>query len=354
MKRYLIIFVLLLAGKASFNQKLTGQWKGYFDSNGNSSIYSEGNTEYVLELDINGSEISGSSYSYFSGRKYYVICTLSGTFDKKSKKAVITETRRVKGNTPFEEDCLQVHTLMYVKEDNIEKLIGTWKPVPNQKGGGGCGVGSTELTRRTLKNDLASYNKNTKVSPFSAPKIKPPYKEVAKNTVKPRQPEIVQNNTKRQPVNPLGNNKAGILPASDDTAVAPSLSVQEKKAPESIVAIKSNFEKRDSKILNTINLKNETFKIDLYDNGTVDGDSVSLFYNGKLILTHQRLTTRPITVMLTANADETNELTMYAENLGEIPPNTALMVITDGNDRYEARIESDLNKSGTIRFVHKK
>ena len=44
---------------------------------------------------------------------------------------------------------------------------------------------------------------------------------------------------------------------------------------------------------------------------------------------------------------------MYADNLGSIPPNTALMVVTDGGNRYEVRISSDLQKSGLIRFVHK-
>jgi hypothetical protein len=44
---------------------------------------------------------------------------------------------------------------------------------------------------------------------------------------------------------------------------------------------------------------------------------------------------------------------MYADNLGSIPPNTALMVVTDGNNRYEVRISSDLEKSGVIRFIHK-
>jgi len=48
-----------------------------------------------------------------------------------------------------------------------------------------------------------------------------------------------------------------------------------------------------------------------------------------------------------------NELVMYAENLGTIPPNTALMVVTDGTKRYEVRITSDLKKSGAIHFIHK-
>ncbi len=44
---------------------------------------------------------------------------------------------------------------------------------------------------------------------------------------------------------------------------------------------------------------------------------------------------------------------MYAENLGEIPPNTALMVITDGDSRYEVNVSSDLQNSGSVHFIHK-
>jgi hypothetical protein len=43
---------------------------------------------------------------------------------------------------------------------------------------------------------------------------------------------------------------------------------------------------------------------------------------------------------------------MYADNLGAIPPNTALMIVTDGTKRYEVRIESDTEKSGSVVFTH--
>ena len=59
---------------------------------------------------------------------------------------------------------------------------------------------------------------------------------------------------------------------------------------------------------------------------------------------------------LKLQVDETravNELIMYAENLGTIPPNTALMVVNEGDNRYEVRISSALKKSGVIRFIHK-
>lgn len=66
------------------------------------------------------------------------------------------------------------------------------------------------------------------------------------------------------------------------------------------------------------------------------------------------LSEKPISLTLDATTDyKINELTMYADNLGSIPPNTALMVVTDGEKRYEVRISSDLKKSGTIRFIHK-
>ena len=103
-----------------------------------------------------------------------------------------------------------------------------------------------------------------------------------------------------------------------------------------------------------IEVENETFKVDFYDNGDIDGDTISVFYNGKLIEANKRLTDKALNLTLLINPNVIiNELIMYAENLGSIPPNTAVMIVTDGGKRYEVRIASDLKKSGVIRFVHK-
>jgi hypothetical protein len=51
---------------------------------------------------------------------------------------------------------------------------------------------------------------------------------------------------------------------------------------------------------------------------------------------------------------EINEITMFADNLGSIPPNTALMIVNDGKKRYELRLTSSLEKSATIRIKKKK
>ena len=112
--------------------------------------------------------------------------------------------------------------------------------------------------------------------------------------------------------------------------------------------------RRNSELVKTIEIDNNSFTVDLYDNGEIDGDSVSLFFNSKLLLSHKRLSDKAIRLTLDVdNNQNINELIMYAENLGSIPPNTALMVINDGDNRYEVRISSDLQKSGVIRFIHK-
>ena len=92
----------------------------------------------------------------------------------------------------------------------------------------------------------------------------------------------------------------------------------------------------------------------MYDNGEIDGDSISLLFNGNLILSHKRLSDKALRLKLEIDKDkDINELIMYAENLGTIAPNTALMVVNDGDNRYEVRISSDLQKSGVIRFMHR-
>ena len=355
MTRVLIAIVFFLFSNTLIAQKINGQWRGYFNSNGDIVLSSGDNTEYVLELEVNGSVITGYSYSYFQNRRYYVICSLSGTYYKSTKSMKVTETARVKGFTPPEwSDCLQTHILTYQKEGTNEELTGRWVTAPGQVGE--CGKGLTTLTRRTISKDLSSYNKSRSGTPFSAQKpvakprtVKPP---IVKQGTKKTPPPVVKNNPKPKPAE-IAPPVAKTEPVQRDI---PDIIVPEKKAQQGPIIKPSNksFEKRSSDLIKTIEISNPTFKIDLYDNGDIDGDSVSLFYNGKLLLSHKRLTDKPLSLSLDASTgDETNELTMYAENLGTIPPNTALMIVTDGDKRYEVRIASDLKKSGTIRFVYK-
>jgi len=115
------------------------------------------------------------------------------------------------------------------------------------------------------------------------------------------------------------------------------------------------YKERQNVVTQEIEVESDSVTVSLYDNGEVDGDSVSIFYNDKLLAASQRLSAKA--VQLTIGVDSTkpyNDLSMFANNLGSIPPNTALMLIHDGKKRYEVRLSSSLEKNGTVWIKRKK
>lgn len=98
-----------------------------------------------------------------------------------------------------------------------------------------------------------------------------------------------------------------------------------------------------------------SLRLDFYDNAETDGDSISVLVNGRTIISHQKLSAQPITVFVKIDLDNTfQEVEMHAENLGSIPPNTALLVVTAGKKRYQLFLSSTTEKSARVRFVYNK
>ena len=338
-------FILLLISSTLAAQDFEGQWKGSFNETSYGFSGLEGDRiDYVLELQTAGSDVSGYSYTYFNEgpKRYYTICKLTGSLNEATKDIVVTEISRVKYNTPpgFQ-NCFQTHKLHYVKDSgDIETLRGTWIPAPNQDGN--CGYGTTFLSRRIVKRmalGVKPVDKSTTTQPPKntiASKLKSnPPKTTHKTTPKPK--PVVKN-----PIVKKDNTKKDI----------PSM-IPEIKKPDTIQQRISGFEPRRKDIIKTIPISQPTFRVDFYDNGEIDGDSITVFYNSKIILSHKMLSTKAIslTLALDENVRE-NVITMYADNLGSIPPNTAFMIVTDGNKRYEVHISSDTEKSGSVVFVH--
>jgi outer membrane protein OmpA-like peptidoglycan-associated protein/tetratricopeptide (TPR) repeat protein len=101
----------------------------------------------------------------------------------------------------------------------------------------------------------------------------------------------------------------------------------------------------------------DSVRIDLYDNGVFDSDSVSVIYNKQLVSYKQVLqTNKPVTFYVKLNAEPMqNEMILFAENMGLTPPNSALMVITDGDKkRTEVNVTSDLEHNTVIYFIRVK
>jgi hypothetical protein len=392
----LIFSFLYLAGSA---QKLSGQWTGGFISSGDPW---GGGTEYVLELEVKDSKVQGFSYTYFvypGSKRYYVICRLSGTYDKGSKSVVVTEVEKVKSNTPPDfRDCLQTHMLTYMKQGSQESLQGKWKPARTQDK---CGTGETNLTRRTLakmtptqpEETISQKNSTTRTAPGttqpstgkSSPKSTPaksapgsaPSRSQDNATAKSASPQGgktgAPSTAKQSPPKTLGNPQVGgtkektatvkttkpppppAKPKDIEKPVTidkPAAKTVQPVAPGVISATGlGKLEKRTKQVIKLIEVPEQSFTVKLYDNGQIDGDTVSLFFNGKLMVSSQRLSTNPITLEIKLDPGrEDNDLVMYAENLGTIPPNTALMVVTVGDKRYEVNITSTEQTSGSVRF----
>jgi hypothetical protein len=347
MKVYVLLFLFLGFCSVAFSQDFSGQWKGEFtDKSTSSGSWGGDRCEYVLDLECKGSNVSGYSYTYFTdeGKRYYTICRLKGIVNKQSKYVEVTEVERTKTNVPANiRNCFQVHRLSYAKVADAENLQGSWAPAPNQSGN--CGFGTTLLSRRALVSSFPNFKSSgSKNGPVKTIARVPPVQKSKPPVAQAKKPVIAQKVIvpKPEPVLPQ-NKKQNVVVDEQET----------RQLPQTANITPLKIEKRNNTVLKTLEVENATIKIDLYDNGEVDGDSISLYYNNKLLLSKKRLTEKAISLTIPVEGNGVNELVMYAENLGTIPPNTALMVVMDGTRRYEVRITSDLQKSGTIRFIHK-
>jgi len=116
--------------------------------------------------------------------------------------------------------------------------------------------------------------------------------------------------------------------------------------------IEEEFKIREKIIATDIPVTGDSIELRFYDNAEIDGDSISLFLNNKLIFQHIRLTGAAYTIKLpVGELNETNELVMVAENLGSIPPNTSYMLAIVDNKRYEAMLKSTEESSAVIRLT---
>ncbi|MEP7255414.1 MAG: LamG domain-containing protein [Ferruginibacter sp.] len=171
-------------------------------------------------------------------------------------------------------------------------------------------------------DDIRIYNRALKPAEITA---------LCKEQQKPKKPEPVK---EIQP------------PVIEKIIVKEELIVKEKQPVKEI-----QLEKRNNDLIRQITVDHDSISVTLYDNGEIDGDSITLIYNDKILTTHQRLTDKPLTFYIKiAPGNSRNELVMYAENLGSIPPNTALMIINDGDKRYEVNINSTKKSNGSVSF----
>jgi len=347
-------------------QDVTGIWKGYF--------ITDGGEQYKLEFQVkqnNTSSITGVSYSYLDVR-FYGKATMTGNLEKTEQKFQIQELRTVEVKNPLGGGtCLMNYSFNYSKSGKEEFLEGTFiaraedrKNPKNNGEWGGCGGGKVYL-RRVQNSDFYvepflrdKPNVSTTVKPKTNPLVdnKTPVKTNSSTTKKINTP--VKNNTAR-----TNTGRTNTSTRSTTSTTSKTDSTKKIVIPPTVknpVAEKKNItpnvlKTRENALAQTITVNTDEVTIKLYDNGEIDDDTISVFVDKQLMLSHQRLSAVPITLKLKFDVDDDeHEVVMVAENLGRIPPNTSLMVINAGDKRYQVQITSTEQKNAMVRFKYVK
>ncbi|MEP6596213.1 MAG: hypothetical protein ABJA71_09710 [Ginsengibacter sp.] len=170
---------------------------------------------------------------------------------------------------------------------------------------------------------------------------------VAKTPIKVL-PDIKQATKKRiSDTKPVERIIPGITktPVTDSSVILkPSIKVKHVD-----ISIPTRIITRENPVIKQIQVPPGELVIELYDNAEIDGDTVSIYHNNQLVISRAGLSAKPITLRISVDAmHQHHELVMVADNLGSIPPNTSLMIVTAMDKRYEIFISSTEQKNAKV------
>jgi len=369
--KILWVFLLLACTLpiTSFSQSLTGIWRGYF--------VSDNGDNYKLEFQVKqntAAAVSGVSYSYLDTR-FYGKATMTGNFTITAGNFRIREIKTVEvRNMGYGNTCIMNYNLVYSKSGKEEFLEGSYLGKPEVKDKenpyewGDCGGGKVFLRKVTtsdfpLESFLRKPNNNavTKITPSKPPVSNPvPKTATPAPVIKPKTGTTVvkpktqpTTNTTKTNIPPRRNN-INIPKVNDSLTVkAPDIKKQTTVKPPVVVA--DVLKSRTNELMKSLVVHDPDVTVKLYDNGEIDDDTISVFFDNRLVLSKKKLTASPLTVKLKMDEQDSNhELVMVAENLGRIPPNTSLMIVEAGEQRFEVRITSNEQKNAMVRFRYEK
>ena len=349
LKMFLFICIVFASGITKADaQDITGIWRGYF--------VSEGNDQYKIEVQIKQSGKNGLTcvtYAYLN-KVFYGKATATGFFNTAAKTAMIQEIKTVELRMATSSvACIMKYFLNYSTSGNEKFLEGVYsskyEKTDKSTGaikGGGCGGGQVFLRKVALSDFY--------VEPFlrdTPEKAAPPVQET-KPTPKPTpQKETKKAEKPAAPIQEKVEEKELPKPAEKPVIVPPVVKVEPKKDAPKPIIIPQTTRSRKNELTQTLNLKNEDITVRIYDNGVIDDDTISVYLDNALVLSHKRLSTAPITLNLKLNPNNPEHiLVLVAENMGRIPPNTSLMIVYDGDNRYQVRITSTEQTNAMVRL----
>lgn len=368
-------FCLCLSSLSGLAQDVTGIWKGYF--------ITESGEYYKLEFQLAKNSsfgVTGVSYSYLDIR-FYGKATMTGSFVRSSNSLRIRELKTVEVKSKMGgSTCIMNYALSWSRSGKEEFLDGTYLGKYEDLTGltdsewGSCGSGRVHLRRVTnsdfyeepfLKNKIKEKpvyvnegprkkDSITEKKPVKTDtgKVRPVTKTTGRPVPKPNPKPPITKTTVPIKKNPVA--KTTVITVKKDS-IQPKVSTIPVKRPDNSLPTPDVILKRSNELIKIVTVNDPKVTVKIYDNGEIDGDTISVYLDKKLVLHEKRLTASPLVVSFTMEEDnDIHELTLVAENLGTIPPNTSLMIIESGDQRFEVRITSNEQKNAVVRFRFQK
>lgn len=334
----LILLLVITLSTSLSAQQITGIWKGRIDRK-----------KVELKMVQDGDSLTGTAY-YFETAHNYKRYSIKGYFDARDNSAVWWDDQLL--------------------DEKGRLLFG--KPEPqlsiadfNCPGGGKMYLDG----KAAPKANPESAKSPVDLTKASGPNFPDEWDYVIDNyTIGGNDPEIIDSieqvayrpKTAAPPVQKpepalVRNRRPGMVSIPAIPAPKPKAEPVEDPSPVAAVAklqtIEEKFRTRQKTFMMDIPVAGDSVELHFYDNAEIDGDSISLFLNNRLLFRHIRLTDKPYIIKLpVTELDTDNELTMVAENLGAIPPNTSYMVAMVEGKRYSAKLASTENSSAVIRL----
>lgn len=291
------------------------------------------------------------------------------------KKADLTATNTAEGKKP-DVTVAPLHLIVEKKEETMQ---------PEQK--------KTDIVSISVQPDVKKTNENS-TNPADIKKTEPVVtsnnmatqkKETGTAPVRPEQKKTETLVVSVQPDNKKTNavvttppevkNTASVNPSDNSTIqkkeeAKPVVPPEAKKTEPVITAIQQEAKKKEpetntaavevaqrkSQLNRSIFFKSDSLELVLYDNGEVDGDTVSVLLNGEVVIAKQCLKAVAYkkTILIPRDENDSTVLVLYAENLGKYPPNTGLLIIRDGDDSHKVYFSADLQTNAAVILRRKK
>jgi hypothetical protein len=179
---------------------------------------------------------------------------------------------------------------------------------------------------------------------------------IKKEPIKPALKPVTKPVEKPKPIIPKPVKKDTQLITRSNPVIIPPVMKPVIKDPGKItMPVPLVLQTRTNPVVKQILTDSAELLVELYDNGVIDGDTVSIYHNNELVIANKVLSAKPIRLVIRVDAQHSHhELVMVANNLGAIPPNTSLMIVTANDKRYEVFISSDDKKNARVMIDLKK